>query len=172
MIIVNTHRVSNAIRFKTTELNNMWLLVGGQDAWPDEGAPPTPSTSASLVNTIIGAVSCTLSLVVQDPAGTLTVLGPLGEETWRELTSDLEGYTESCRWVLVKATLSGSAFPTTPFRELGFTLGLIPTAGNESKSLLIASEISSIGKLQTLEYRTVVNRDINNSYTLYNIMEF
>jgi hypothetical protein len=172
MIKTSLHRIANAVRFKTQEANRCWMVIGGTAAWPNESAPPDPLVTASVVNTPIGAKKCTLKWVNPSPTGEIQMVGPAGVERWTEVASEANAYTTGCRYVLVEAEIVGAELPTTAFREIGLFLGLTPTAGNEAATALLPAQISSYGRLQTIENRVAVTRDSNSSYKILNIFEF
>lgn len=172
MLLTSRHRMKNAIRFKLEHSGAIWLVIGGQAAWPIEYTPPTPALSVSAINTPVGAKLSTIRWVIQDVAGTIPFVTPTGIQMWRELTTPAEVISNQCRWCMVQGTIVGTELPTTTFRELGFFNGLVPTAGNEGSDHLLPSEVLDYGAVETIEYRAPVTRDANSSFTFTNIVEF
>lgn len=173
MILQNNHRVSNAVRFKVSEANNTWYLIGGTDSWENENDPPEVPGNLSEIGSLLGAKKATLYWVKPDPSGTLIFIGPTGEERWSLIATEEEAYTSECRWVLVESVLSGTedgAIPLTPFRIVAVSLGVEHTQG--SASAVAAADITSQGKLQSVEYSVARTRVETSSYKISSIVEF
>lgn len=172
MLLTTEHRIRNAVRFKLSNDSKIWLVIGGQTAWPTEPEPPTPAVGSTGVNTPIGGRVGVIKWVVPDPLGALPFVTPTGVQYWREVTDVNSMHSEGCRWCLLQSSIAGLELPVTTFRELGFFTGLVPNAGFEAAIKLSPSEISSYGFLETIEYRPPVTRDENSSFTFSNILEF
>lgn len=172
MIGTIAHKVLNASRFLTD--GDLWMVIGGTAAWPDDNTPPAPAISETSVNTIIGAKKASGNLVVRDDInGTYSFLIGSTLTKWRILADIDEAIAEESSSVLIQSTILGDELPLVDFREVGVYRGLVKEAGVDSgKVALIPSEISDYGNLELIEYRKPVSRTATSGYTLISIINF
>lgn len=172
MIGTSAHRVLNAYRF--VQANTIWGVVGGQTAWTDDQAPPLPEITTSSINTIIGAKKATVSLVVRDDLnGDQTFLSSGVVTRWRIVTDLAQAITDGARTVLIKAIIIGDELPLQTFREIGFYSGLeVKAAVAPGKEALIPAEIEGFGKLEFIEYRKPVTRELTSAYEVAALIDF
>lgn len=123
-------------------LSNIYVGVGRTTAWNDENDPPTPSSNVEeITELLIYKKPDKVAFIVPDNDGTITVLG----NKYRELTLE-EARTLQSRLMLVSVTFSTSDFGgIADYRQLGVFAYVIPTAGNEAKSVLLPAEINDPG---------------------------
>ena len=175
MISTIGHRVLNAHRFFTdTEL---WAVLGGTNAWPDDNNPPLPDTSTGSINTIIGAKKATASMVKRDDVnGTEAFLMDGVITRWTIIPDLSQAISEEARFVLVRVTITGDEggkIPLSDFREIGIYSNLIRAGGvPEGQEVLSVSDVANFGQLEFIKYRMPVTRDLNSAYTFATVIEF
>jgi hypothetical protein len=124
-------------------LSNIYVGVGRTTAWEDENDPPTPSSNIEEIEELlIYKKPDKIAFIVPDEdEGTITVLG----NKYRELTLE-EARTLQSRLMLISVTFSTSDFGgIANYRQLGVFAYVIPTTGNEAKTVLLPEEIDDPG---------------------------
>jgi hypothetical protein len=171
MIATTSHRVKNAKRF--VDDSDVWAVLGGQLAWPDENAPPNPPINTTTVATPIGAKKANKYLVIQDDiAGTEQFILNGQITRWRIVENLVDALTQGARWILIRAIIIGDELPLNTFRQIGFFTGLTRATGVDSGLLaLTAAQIETYGILEAVEYKKAVSRDISTGYEIAALIE-
>jgi len=135
-------QIRGTLTFKNNE--EIWFIVGRtQTPWEDEQNPPEESVDTVMLEEIGGAIKAqTVSLCYPDPNGTIEFRG----ERY-SLVDDANAYNYDSRYLYCSAMLKFDEFPVVTFRQYGVTVGLVPTSGNEGKSVLWPEEVADFGKL-------------------------
>ena len=123
-------------------LSNVFVGVGRTTPWENEEDPPVPSTDVTAIEELIlYKRPDKLTFVVPDASGNIVILGT----TYRELTLE-EARTLQVKLALIQVTFSTSDFGgTADYRQIGVFNYVVPTTGNESKNVLLPSEIADQG---------------------------
>lgn len=160
-------RVSRAISFYNSQ--NVFVGIARTTPWPNESNPPDPTgnETAPLNETVAYKKISSMKLIKPNPVGPLVYRG----KRWEEVDEE-DAYTEGARWVLVQAVLAYDEVPIVTYRQAGVFVDLQPSAGNESKDVLLPDEIDSPGRLEVLENRGPQTRNESKKETLTFIVEF
>ena len=179
------HGPENAVRFKLQNGNNTYMVLGGTSAWPDDDNGHAENHDDFIVPSIpLGTVDveekfCAIKASVywgivdedgtieyRDADGVLTKLGTLNT------AADVR--TEKSGLVIVQAAGLGSQIIQSSFRKMGVYTGLVPTAGHENDSFLVAANVSSWGVLESLQWRKpqFVTNGSNMQYRVTDVLEF
>jgi len=131
-----------ALTFKNNEV--FWFVVGRiQTPWDDERDPPVESTDTVFLTEICGLQRAqVVSLCYPDPNGTIEFRGQR-----YSLVSDDRAYDYDSRYLYCSTLLKFDEFPLVTFRQFGVCVGVVPTSGNEYKSVLLSDEVAEWGKL-------------------------
>jgi len=131
-----------ALTFKNNEV--FWFVVGRtQTPWDDERNPPAESVDTMSLTEIGGLQKAqTVSLCYPDPGGVIEFNGQR-----YSLVSDDHVYDYDSRFLYCSTLLKFDEFPVVTFRQFGVLVGVIPTLGNEGKSVLLPGEVADYGKL-------------------------
>lgn len=124
---------------------NVFVGVGRTTPWDDEDNPPVPSSElTNIEEPILYKKPDRFSFaLLDDENGTIPVLGHL----YRLLSTE-EARAIQCRSILSQVSLSVLDFEgEISYRQIGLFNFLIPTEGNEMKSILRPNEIQDVGYL-------------------------
>ncbi len=148
---------------------NTFVGVGRTTPWADEENPPAPSsTTTTLEELIIYKRPNRLTFVTNDDNGEITILG----EKYRALTLD-EARNLQAQQVLIQITLSTVDFGgPANYRQIGVFTYVVPTAGNESKSILLPSEIEDPGIIIHITNRSPYYCYTNHGETINLLVAF
>ena len=148
---------------------NTFVGVGRTTPWEDEENPPAPSsTDTTLEELIIYKRPNRLTFVTNDDNGELTILG----DKYRALTLE-EARDIQSRLVLIQTTFSTADFGgPVDYRQIGVFTYVVPTAGNESKSILLPSEIEDPGLIIHLTNRSPYYCYTNHGETINLLIAF
>ncbi len=156
-----------AIDFKNA--NVFWFAVGRtQTPWPDEKNPPPETTNAADFVEIGGYQKAqTVSLCYPDPAGAIEFKGAR-----YSLVTDENAYSYESRFLYASTLLKFDEFPVLTFRQYRLLVGVIPTAGNEGKSILLPGEVADRGKVIGYVNHPPIIRTAGSKNLLEIIIEF
>lgn len=150
-VLTNYHHTTQALRFLAA--TNKYVAIGRTTAWTNEGSPPAPDTSATVVEEVVCyAPLVQATLVVEDAGGTIGHLG-----TNYKTVSQGDAYTEGATKVYVKAEFPYSDAPLVTFRQIGFFTGLTKT-GDAGNGILLPEKVVDPGVLEVLDNRTATTR--------------
>jgi hypothetical protein len=140
--IVKVGMIRMALTFKNNE--EFWFVVGRtQTPWDDETNPPQESVDTVMLTEIGGLQKAqTVSLCYPDLNGVIEFRGQR-----YSLVSDDYAYDYDSRYLYCSTILKFDEFPLVTFRQFGLLVGVVPTAGNETKSILLPEEVQDYGKL-------------------------
>jgi len=121
-----------------------WFAVGRtQTPWDCETDPPVENINTTMLDEVGGLQKAeTVSLCYPDPNGSVEFRGAKFT-----LVPDEFAYDYDCRYLYCSTVLRFDEFPLVTFRQYGIYVGVVPTAGNETKKILLPSEVLSYGKL-------------------------
>ncbi len=122
---------------------NIFIGLGRSTPWDDEDNPPTPSAElTNIEEPILYKKPDRLAFAtIDDDNGTIPVLGHL----YRLLSTE-EARIVQCRSVLFQVSISILDFgEETSYRQIGLFNFLIPSEGNEMKTVLLPEEIDDVG---------------------------
>jgi hypothetical protein len=173
MVLTKAHRTANAMRFKHSTQDNIWVALGGTSPWPDEQHPPAPSLTTTTIDTPVLYVKAIVRYVKEDPAGGFVFVDPSGVQRYfLEITNESQVISQLISVVMVQATANGIDIPATTIREIGFVTNLVPAAGFEGRSQLTPQQITSTGILETIEYRVPLAIIDTSTYSFSYLTEF
>ena len=160
MILTPYSRQKDLIRLKRSNGTSTYLIFGGTTAWPDDNNPPEIPDGTKTIPDAFCACKATVMFAKEDVAGTYACEVPdedgiVQTVLYSEIASEaaLLAYTGNI-YALFQATLNDTNIPLiTNWRKLGFSTDLVPTAGHEADTFLLAANVSTWGQLETLEYR-------------------
>jgi hypothetical protein len=139
---VNHGMIRTLITFKNNEV--IRFVVGRtQTPWTNEQSPPAEVVTTTMVDEIAGFKKAdTVSLCYPDPAGSIEFRG----QRFTLISDDL-AFTQDSRFLYCSGLLKFDLFPVVTFRQHGIVVGVIPTPGNETKDVLLPTEVSFVGRL-------------------------
>lgn len=148
---------------------NTFVGVGRTTPWEDEEDPPAPSlTDTTLEELIIYKRPNRLTFVTNDDNGEITILGGKYRALTLEEARDLQA-----QQVLIQTTFSTADFGgPADYRQIGVFTYVVPTAGNESKSILLPSEIEDPGLIIHLTNRSPYYCYANHGETINLLIAF
>jgi len=131
-----------ALTFKNSE--SFWFVVGRtQTPWDDEKNPPIESVDTVFLAEVAGLQKAqTVSLCYPDPNGVVEFRGQR-----YSLVSDDRAYEYDSRYLYCSTVLKFDEFPVVTFRQFGLCVGVIPSVGNEYKTVLLPDEVADWGRL-------------------------
>ncbi len=131
-----------ALTFKNNEV--FWFVVGRTlTQWSDERNPPAESIETTSLIEIAGLQRAqTVSLCYPDPNGAIEFRGQRYSSV-----PDTYAYDHDSRFLYCSTLLKFDEFPVVTFRQFGVHVGVVPTLGNEGKSVLLPGEVADYGKL-------------------------
>ena len=110
----------------------------------------------------------TKALVVPDDEGSIVYR----DRTWRRISAE-EAIQLGAHWVYIEASIYYDELPATAYRQIGvFSRVALKDGVLESQSILLPSDIKSIGILEVLDQRKVVTRNADSRDTFSMIIEF
>lgn len=146
--------VLSGLDFKNN--HEIWIAVGRTSAWTDENNPPDEDRNDSDITEIVGFKKAdVVSLAKQDGGGAIEFNGQN-----YTLVSDGNAYTETARFVYIKASLEYDTFPVVTFRQTAIYADLTPASGHESDDPILPADVSDNGILRY--YRNHVPRFRDN----------
>ena len=148
--------------------NDLWFCIGKPTTWTDEANPPSPVTSLTDVPEIVGFKKAEhVYLVVPDEAGDIYYR----DGRWRIVPMN-DAVASQARWVFVECNLRYDELPLSPYRVVGLYSGLVPVEGTPAGTVaLIPNQVESKGILEVVDYRKVVNRQLDQRENLCIIVE-
>lgn len=148
---------------------NTFVGVGRTTPWADEEDPPAPSlTDTTLEELIIYKRPNRLTFVINDSNGDITILGG----KYRALTLE-EARNLQAQQVLIQTTFSTADFGgPADYRQIGVFTYVVPTAGNENKSILLPSEIEDPGIIIHITNRSPYYCYTNHGETINLLVAF
>lgn len=160
MILTDYSRPKDLIRFKRSNGANTYLILGGTTSWVDDNNPPEIPDGTKTIPDAFAACKATVMFGKKDVAGTYAAEIPDENGVpvvtlFSEIASEaaLLAYSGEI-FAILQATLSDSDIPLiTNWRKLGFATDLVPDAGHEADTFLLAADVTTWGQLETLEYR-------------------
>jgi hypothetical protein len=173
MILTRLHRTANAIRFKRSVSDNIWVVLGGTSPWQNDQNPPVPNPSVVSINSPVTFVKAIVRYVKEDPTGGFVFIDPSGTQRYfKEVQDENQVLSDFISVVMVQATINGVDIPAPSIREVGFVTGLEPIKGFEGRSKLTPDQISRPGVLETVEYRVPINVLGTSTYAFSYLTEF
>lgn len=168
--------VSRAISFQ--EMNSIYFALGRTSPWAgeieaaeagEEFSAPLPSVEATELDELIGMKKVdTKALVVPDDEGSIVYR----DRTWRRISAE-EAIQLGAHWVYIEASIYYDELPATAYRQIGvFSRVALKEGVLESQSILLPSDIKSIGILEVIDQRKVVTRNEDSRDTFSMIIEF
>ena len=138
----------------------LWIVMGQQDAWPNEASPPSPLPGNTTVVQPIVAIKPSIASVativtagvyngLSAPNRAIALIG--GAQTYLQLVSDGDAYTDIARYLYLEAlydpvTAGMPAF--TSFRTYYVVSGLVPASGYENALWIAPANITSYGMIE------------------------
>ena len=162
------------VRCKEAWNDNLWLVVGGTDPWPNaDDIPPDGYREAKAIEQPLFALPADCYYIFPDEKGPIRHRAHDNpEQRWRVLADSQEAYELVCQWLLITCTLRGSHFSTFPtlFRQLGFFSGLVPATGHAEDIPLLAEHIDEYGFLESVYFRSPQRADTELALFDFNVL--
>jgi hypothetical protein len=151
---------------------SLWMVAGRTAAWPDEQNPPVPTGTEESVTTPQFAKK--INTVYAVYPGTISSYDiKLDNAYWKICGASPDNYTNYGKYLYMRFVIERNTGPDVTVRQFGVVNGLVPTAGNETKDILLPAEINNYGKLIYLENRVSVDRSPNDQGEMFEyIMAF
>ena len=137
--------------------------------WPDELNPPKPDVSTSSLAEPLGYKKVESKyMVVQDPNGTIVYR----DSKWKIVPRD-QAVALGSKWVYLESFIRYDELPLQSYRSIAVVSRLVPNDDIPSnQATLIPSQVKDPGIVEVIDYRRVVNRQIDQKEQLSLILEF
>ena len=131
-----------------------WVGVGQEDAW--DGAMPPPSNSTGLPNPIVYKKIDIVALCKAVNEEDTHEYSWNNDDTtyYYKTVTDAQAVIDHARWVYLEATLNPelAGLASFDFRAVAFYYDLVPTTGNESATVLLPNQVSSVGNILLIDH--------------------
>jgi hypothetical protein len=158
--------ISRAMDFISGDL---WICIGRTTPWPDENNPPIVSPDIlDVEEPVIFKKADVKTFVVEDTTGEYIVQGV----TYKAVSEEF-ARNNLVTTILIKATITDTDISDdVTFRQVGLYSKLVPTAGNEGKTLLLPSEVEFTGYLEWVSNREPLHIQPNQYEVFYIVFNF
>jgi len=160
-------QIRQTLTFKNSE--TFWFVVGRtQTPWEDEQNPPSESVDTTSLSEIAGfAKAQSVFLCYPDENGSIEFRG----QRYSLVLNDDNAYDNDSRFLYCSTLLKFDEFPVVTFRQYGLVVGVVPTSGNENKTVLLPDEVLDPGKLICYVNHPPIVRSVGSKNLLEIVIE-
>lgn len=160
---------NGCVKTVLTLKNNVvfWAAVGRTSPWTNENNPPIEEITVQDIVEIQGFKKIDfISACKEDVNGEI-----IFKDKKYSIVSDVNAYSYGARWVYVRAILLYENFPLCTYRQIGIYADTVPSAGHETKNILLPSQVDSNGALMIYNNIPPVIRDANSKNIIEAVIE-
>ena len=151
-------------KYLVSKADSFYLTIGKTSPWSNETNPPQPDETITSLTEVIGYKKATKVALVrpaQSPQDDNKTLISYGNKSWVEIQPE-NAQSEGAKWVYIEGNIIGDELPLGTYRQVGFTMGLVPNTGVNKQNLL-PSEVQTAGTLMFFDNKQFQNRTAQSS---------